>query len=49
MLERLLEVVGEDTFRARLADDFGITPDPPKYAEMLKIRRGLDRQGPRAW
>ncbi len=39
-LEKLLEVGDEDTFRTGLEEDFGITPDHPKYGEMLKIWRG---------
>jgi len=39
-LEQLLEIDDEETFRAGLAEDFGITPDHPKYLEMLKIWRG---------
>jgi mannose-6-phosphate isomerase class I len=39
-LEKLLEVDDEETFRAGLEEDFGITPDHPKYAEMLRIWRG---------
>jgi plasmid stabilization system protein ParE len=39
-LEQLLEVDDEGTFRAGLAEDFGITTDHPKYEEILKIWRG---------
>jgi hypothetical protein len=39
-LEQLLRVDDEETFRAGLAEDFGITQDHPKYSEMLKIWRG---------
>jgi hypothetical protein len=39
-LEKLLEVGDEETFRAGLAQDFGITPNHPKYTEMLRIWRG---------
>jgi hypothetical protein len=39
-LERLLEIEDEATFKAGLAEDFGVKPDHPKYAEMLKIWRG---------
>jgi hypothetical protein len=39
-LEQLLEVDDEETFREGLAEDFGITLDHPRYAEMLKIWRG---------
>jgi plasmid stabilization system protein ParE len=38
-LEELLEVDDEETFRAGLEEDFGIVPDHPRYAEMLKIWR----------
>jgi hypothetical protein len=40
-LEKLLAVSDEETFKAGLAGDFGITPDHPKYPEMLKIWRGV--------
>jgi hypothetical protein len=39
-LEKLLEVDDEVTFKVGLEEDFGITPDHPKYGEMLKIWRG---------
>lgn len=39
-LQKLLEVDDEETFKLGLKEDFGITPDHPKYAEMLKIWRG---------
>jgi len=39
-LEKLLEVDDEETFRAGLEEDFGISPDHPRYNEMLKIWRG---------
>jgi hypothetical protein len=39
-LEKLLEIDDEETFKVGLEEDFGITPDHPKYDEMLKIWRG---------
>jgi hypothetical protein len=39
-LEKLLQLDDEETFRSGLKEDFGITPDHPKYVEMLKIWRG---------
>jgi hypothetical protein len=39
-LEKLLRSGDEETFKAGLEDDFGIKPDHPKFAEMLKIWRG---------
>jgi hypothetical protein len=39
-LEKLLEVSDEETFKAGLVGDFGIAPEHPKYAKMLKIWRG---------
>jgi hypothetical protein len=45
-LEKLLEVGDEETFKAGLAEDFGIKSDHPKYSEMLKIWRGArERSG----
>jgi hypothetical protein len=38
-LEKLLEVNDEETFRTRLAEDFGIGPTHPKFAAMLKVWR----------
>jgi len=39
-LQKLLQTNDEETFKKGLAEDFGINPDHPKYAEMLKIWRG---------
>jgi hypothetical protein len=39
MLEKLLELHDEETFKAGLEEDFEITSDHPKYDEMLKIWR----------
>ncbi len=39
-LEKLLETDDEETFKVGLEEDFGIKPDHPKFAEMLKIWRG---------
>jgi hypothetical protein len=39
-LEKLLRSGDEETFKAGLEEDFGIKPDHPRFAEMLKIWRG---------
>jgi len=38
-LERLLATGEEETFKAGLQEEFGITPDHPRFGEMLKIWR----------
>jgi hypothetical protein len=39
-LQKLLEMGDEETFKAGLAEEFGIKADHQKFAEMLKIWRG---------
>ena len=39
-LEKLLQVDDEDTFKAGLAEDFGIKSDHPRFDEMLSVWRG---------
>jgi hypothetical protein len=39
-LEKLLDVGDEETFKRKLAEDFGIKPDHPRFGEMLRIWRG---------
>jgi hypothetical protein len=47
-LEKLLEANDEETFRAKLAEDFGITPAHPKFAAMLKVWRDSQEPGQHA-
>jgi len=35
-----MEIEDEETFRAGLKEDFGITPHHPNYPEMVKIWPG---------
>jgi plasmid stabilization system protein ParE len=40
-IERLMEAKDEETFRAGLERDLGIKPDHPRFAEILKVWRGV--------